>query len=147
MGFEGLEYGTARLMGMGAVGETTVFGEAEDLTEIAGDLLGFHVKGAKALDARGVDDPTTAQRNHLREGSGVLTCVVRIGDLCRTQVRLWHQTIDQRGFSHATVAAEKADLSIEQGTQLFHTLARLSRDGATLVAHRLIETDHHLLIM
>ena len=34
MVFKGLEHGTARLVGVGAVGETAVFGEAEDLTEI-----------------------------------------------------------------------------------------------------------------
>ena len=54
--FYGFEYGTAWLMGMGAVGEAALLGEFEDFLEIAGQLLPFHIEGAEALDAGSVDE-------------------------------------------------------------------------------------------
>ena len=55
MVFDGFQHGTARLMGMGAVGKAALLGEFENLTEIAGNLFLLHIEGAEALDARGVD--------------------------------------------------------------------------------------------
>ena len=51
-----LQHGTARFMGMGTIGETAVFREAEDILEITGNLFGLHVKRAKALNSRRVDE-------------------------------------------------------------------------------------------
>ena len=56
MVLEGLEHGTARFVGVGAVGETAVLGEMEDILEIAGNLLRLHVEGAETLDAWSVDE-------------------------------------------------------------------------------------------
>ena len=50
--FEGLEDGAAGFVGVGAVGETAVFREAEDLGEVAGEFLGGHVEGAEAFDEK-----------------------------------------------------------------------------------------------
>ena len=62
MVFKSLEYGTARLVGMGTVGETAVLGETEDFLEVTRQLLWLHVEGAKALDAWGVDDVRCKRR-------------------------------------------------------------------------------------
>ena len=62
MFFEGFEHGTARFVGMGAVGETAVFGELEDFLEITCQFFGFYVEGAEAFDARGVDEPREISR-------------------------------------------------------------------------------------
>ena len=53
--FKCFAHDSARLMGMGAVAETAVFWEMEDLLEVAAYLLGLHVEGAEAFDAGGVD--------------------------------------------------------------------------------------------
>ena len=53
--FDCLENSTARFMGMGAVGETTLLGEFENFLEVAGQFLTFHIKSAKAFDTWGVD--------------------------------------------------------------------------------------------
>ena len=80
--FDGFQYGTARLVSVGAVRETTLLGEFKNLLEIAGQLLTLHIEGAKALDAWGVDEPgwgldrgvdgETVDRYHLREGGTVV---------------------------------------------------------------------------
>ena len=57
MVFEGFEDSTAGFVGMGAVGETAVFGETEDLLEITCQFFGLHVEGAEAFDARSIDEP------------------------------------------------------------------------------------------
>ena len=62
MVFEGLEDGTAGFVGVGTVGETAVFREAEDLGEVAGEFLGGHVEGAEAFDSRSVDEPAGDRR-------------------------------------------------------------------------------------
>ena len=53
---KGLEHSATRLMGMGAVRETAVLREMEDILEIAGNLLRLHIERAKALDAWSVDE-------------------------------------------------------------------------------------------
>ena len=116
MVFEGFEYGAARLVGVGAVGETAVFGEMENLLEIAGKFLGLHVESAEALDARRVHYPPSAlQGNHLGERGGVLAGVVGIGDLGRAEIGTWHEAIDKGGLPHPAVAAEEGDLTWQQG--------------------------------
>ena len=103
--FEGLEDGAAGFVGVGAVGETAVFREAEDLGEVAGEFLGGHVEGAEAFDSRSVDEPPFDRlrdrprlvslpnhRNRIRnpyhftEGGGVLAEVVGGGDFGGAEV-------------------------------------------------------------
>ena len=151
--FEGLEDGTAGFVGVGAVGETAVFRETEDLGEVAGEFLGGHVEGAEAFDTRSVYCPSLgklgnrAQRDHFTEGGGVLTEVMGIGDLCRTQVGMGHKAVDEGGFSHAAVATEQRDLPFEQGTQVFDAITRGGRDLFAGIADCLVELHHHLLVV
>ena len=162
--FEGLKHGTARLVGVGAVGETAVFGEAEDLTEIGGEFFGFHIEGAEAFDARGIDEPPirrlsrtghpaltgttpTQEGNHFTEGGGVLAHLMGIGDFCRAEVDTRHEAIDDGGLPHPAVAAEERDLAFEHRQERIDALTRLGRDGAALIADGLIEMDKHLLIV
>ena len=56
--FDGFEHSTAWLMGVGAVAEAALLGELEDFLEIAGEFLALHIKGAEALDAWSVDEPS-----------------------------------------------------------------------------------------
>ena len=93
---QGLKHRTARLMGMTTVRETAVFRETEYLTEIARQLFGFYVEGAKALNTWGVYQPPSPDGNHLGEGGGVLPHLVRIRDVGSTKVHTRHKAIDQR---------------------------------------------------
>jgi hypothetical protein len=155
MVFEGLQDCTTGLMGMGTVRETTILGEMEDLTEIAGQFLGFHIEGAKAFDARGINEPSlrlaqglrSIQRDHLREGRRVLSGVVGIRDLGCPEVDTWNQAIDQGRLAYPTIATKKGDLPFKHRSQKINTLTCRRRDGLTGIADGLIETDHHLLIV
>jgi len=170
MVLEGLEHGTARFVGVGAVREAAVLGEMEDLLEIAGNLLGLHVEGAEALDAWSVDDirgkrrvesgrrsvqrgrrkvergKRIVKRYHFGEGGGVHAHVMGIGELGGAEVDAWHETVDEGGLPHPTIAAEYGDLVFKQRTEVVDALSRLSGDLPTLVADGLVEVDHRLLI-
>ena len=97
--FDGFEDSAARFVGVGTVGEAALFGELEYLLEIAGQLLALHIEGAEPLNARGVNKPGGftvygftiyyLERNHLREGRGVHTCLVGIADVGYAQVGMW----------------------------------------------------------
>ena len=143
---ECLEYRTTRFVGVGAVGEAAVFGEPEYLGEVAGELLRFDVEGAEALDARRVDDPAATHGNHLREGGGVLAEVMGIGDLCRAQVGIGHQLIDEGGLPYPAVATEQGDLVFEQGAQRINTVTCGGRDLPAGVTDGLVKLYHHLLV-
>ena len=152
MVLEGLEHSTARFVGVGAVREAAVLGEMEDILEIAGNLLGLHVEGAKALDAWSVDDirgkrkVERGKRNHLGEGGGVHAHVMGIGELGGAEVDTRHEAVDEGGLPHPTIAAEHGDLVFEQRTEVVDALSRLSGDLPTLVTDGLVEVDHRLLI-
>ena len=104
----GLAHGTSWLMGMGTVGETTVLGELEDLTEITRQLFLLDIKGAEALDSRRVDEPApTGKGQHLGEGRGMHARVVSITDLRGTQMGLRDELVDERALPHSTVSAEE----------------------------------------
>ena len=67
---------------MGTVAETAVSADTEDLPEIMAHLFFLEVDGTKTLDTRGVNDRTALRQEiHLREGRGMHTCVMRVGDL------------------------------------------------------------------
>lgn len=146
--FEGFPYGTTWFVSVGAVGETAVLREMENLLEIACELFWFHVERAEALDAWGVDNIRVERGEwyHLAECRGVHTCLMGIADVGSTQVSAWHKTVDERRFAYTAVAAQHGNLTLKQGAQLFHSCTCLGRDGPTLVANGLIELYHHLLI-
>ena len=133
-------------MGMGAIGETTVLRETEDLLEIAGKLLWLHVEGAEAFDAWCIDQPPTLYRYHLRESGGMEARVVGIGNLGSAEVGAWHETVDEGGLPYPAVAAQEGDLAGKEGFQAVNALPCLCGDLQTLIAHGLVERDHHLLI-
>ena len=114
--FERLENRATGFMGVGAIRETAVFREMEDLAEVTGKFLGFHVEGAKTFNTWRIDNPPPTQGYHFRKGGGVLTEVMGIGDLCGAQVDMGNQTVDERGFTHSAVATEESDLPFKQGT-------------------------------
>ena len=53
---EGFEDGTTWLVGVGAVAETTLFGDAENLRELVRYLVKLHVYHTETFDAWGVDE-------------------------------------------------------------------------------------------
>ena len=164
MVLDSLEDGTTGFVCVGAVGEAALLGEFEDFAEIAGELLAFHVEGAEAFDAWGVDEPTLlaigywllailrwgqfpCDGNHFGEGGGVGACLMGFADVGHTLVGVRDETIDERRLANARVAAEERDLAFEQGPQGFDAFARLCRDSVTLIANSLVELNHHLLIV
>ena len=136
MVFDGFQDGTARLVGVGAVAEAAVLGEVENLLEVACQFLALHVEGAKTLNARRINEigsrtgksglsGISGQWNPLREGGGVLTRLVGLADVGRTQVGTWHEAVDECRLAHAAVATEQRYLAAEQGAQLVDASACL----------------------
>ena len=83
---------------MGAVRETAFLGKMEYLLKIRGELCLLNVESAETTNARGVDNPAIAafKRYHLRESGGVDALVVGITYLCRTQIGMRNDSIDER---------------------------------------------------
>ena len=79
---EGLEDGATWLVGVRAVAETTLFGDAENLREVVRNFVEFHIYHAETFDAWGVDEVRLfVDGIHLAEGSGVHAFVVIVGYL------------------------------------------------------------------
>ena len=96
MVIQSLEHSATRLMGVGTVAETTVFGEMEYLLEIACQFLPLDIERAEALDTWSVNDIATGgQGKHLTERSGVHTRVMSIRNLCRSKIGVWQKAIDK----------------------------------------------------
>ena len=172
MVFNSLQYRTARLMGVGTVRETALLGVLEDFLEIAGQLLTLHIKCAEALNAWRVDDiggsplpldrrslarqeppptgggfcATLGEPYHLTKRRGMLTREMGIADFGCAEIGPRHQTVDDGGLPHPTIAAEQGDLTFKERAQFLDTYALFGRNLAAFVADVLIETDHHLLV-
>ena len=144
--FEGLKDGTAGLVGVGAVGKATVLGETENFFEITCQFFRFHIEGAKALDARCIDEPPLSNRNHLAECSSMQAGVVGIGDLGGAEIGPGHEAIDEGGLPHPAVAAQEGDLAGQQRLEQIDAIARFGRDLQALVTDGFVECDHHLLV-
>ena len=75
----GLNYGTSRLMRMGAVAEAAVFGHLEYFREISAYLTWLHVEGAKPLYSGRVDSPSPLRHfQHFAERGGVHPGIMRL---------------------------------------------------------------------
>ena len=74
------------------------------------------------------------------------TRIVGIADLRRTQVGTRHQAVNERRLTHTTITTEQRYLTIQHRVQLFNALARLCRYLTTLIANRLVQIHHSLLI-
>ena len=142
-----LENGAAGLMGVRAIREPASAGKLENVLEIATNLLRLHVEGAKAFDARCIDGPPAhRQGQHFAERCGMSACVVSLTDFGGAQLYSWNEPVEQRGFSHSAIAAEKCYTVAQQLVKLADAIALLGRNSHTLVANVLVEGAHHLLI-
>lgn len=146
MVFEGFEHGAAWFVGVGAVGETAAARYLEQFREVARYLFWLHVERAEALDARCVDEPSSAGGlDHLAVGGGVHACVVGLADGCRPQVESWHEGVQQGRLPYAAVAAEDSDFRCEELSQLRDAFTVDGRGLQTLVADGRIDVDEQLL--
>lgn len=115
MTFEGFEHGAAWFVGVGTVGKTAVARYLEQFREVARYLFRLHVERAEALDARCVDEPSSAGgHDHLAVGGGMHACVVCLADGCRPQVESWHEGVQECRLPYAAVPAEDGDLLCEE---------------------------------
>ena len=102
MVIECLADSAAGFVGVCAVGKTAVGGMVENIGEIAGDFLWFHVEGAETFDARRVDEPaplpvlSKGSFYHLAMRRGVGACVVGFADCCRAQFQARHESVEKR---------------------------------------------------
>lgn len=115
MTFERFEHGAAWFVGVGAVGKTAAACYLEQFREVARYLFRLHVERAEALDARCVDEPSSAGGlDHLAVGGGVHACVVGLADGCRPQVESWYEGVQQGRLPYAAVPAEDSDFPGEE---------------------------------
>ena len=74
---EGFEDSATWFVGVRAVAETTLFGDAENLREVVRNFVEFHIYHTETFDAWGVDEIRLfVDGIHFAEGSGVHTFVV-----------------------------------------------------------------------
>ena len=74
------------------------------------------------------------------------TRVVGIGNLGCAEIGIGQETVDEGGFPHSTITAQHGDLTLEQLHHCLYAIASLCRDGATFIAHGLVEINHHVEI-
>ena len=91
-------------MGMGTVAETAVTSDLEDLSEIMTDLFFLKINRAETFNAWRINDTSIWQEVHFREGSGVHTFVMGIGDFARARHLASKQCIEQGAFADTGVA-------------------------------------------
>ena len=69
---EGFEYGATWLVGVRAVAETALFGDAENLREVVRNFVEFHIYHTETFDALSVDEVRLfVDSIHLAKGGGV----------------------------------------------------------------------------
>ena len=143
-----LDDGTARFMGVGAVGELAVLREPEYLLEVAGEFLLLYIEGSEALDARSIDEIAALwQGEHLAEGGSMHSAVVRLADFCGALGSIGDELVDERGFSHAAVAAKQRLLVLDERAQFVNSFTCGCRDFHALVSDGFIEGAHHFLVV
>lgn len=134
-GLDGGADGAAGFVGVGAVGEAAIGGAGEDFGEEVGDFLAFHVHGAEAADAGGVDDATAAvEGEHFGEGGGVLAGVVGVGDGSGLQVEPRLNAVDEGGLADAGKTGEDGGLALQRRAEGVHVLAGGGGDNVAFVA-------------
>ncbi len=145
---DGGQNGASRFMGMGAVAEPATFRKLENLLEVAGQLLRFHVKRSEPLYSRRVYQVAAfGQFQHFAERSGVHARVVGVADFRRPQVGVGQNPVDQGRLAHAAVATEQRYLVLQQGDELPYALSCGGGDFMTRIADGLIERHHHAFVM
>ena len=141
------EHGASGLVAVGAVAETAVLREVEDVTEIARQLFRFDVERSKTFYSGRIDNIAALRKGqHLAERGGVHARVVGVADLGRAQVYARQEAVDECRFADTAVAAEHGDAPDEHPAQLFDAAAGSRRHGTTLISDVLIERNHHVLI-
>ena len=102
---EGFEYGATWLVGVGAVAETTLFGDAENLREVVWNFVKLHIYHTETFDAWGVDEVRLfVDGIHLAEGGGVHTFVVIVRYLSCASVWVGYDLVDNSAFANARIA-------------------------------------------
>ena len=102
MVIERLTDSAAGFMSVCAVGKTAVGGMVENIGEIAGDFLWFHVEGSETFDARRVDEPaplpvlSKGSFYHLAMRCCVGASVVGFADCSRAQFQTRHESVEKR---------------------------------------------------
>ena len=94
--FHRLDDSTTRFVGMRTVGKTTVLGEMEDFLEITGQFFFLDIKRTEALDARSINEIAPfRQFQHLAEGGGMHTAVMRLADFGGSLSGIRNELVDE----------------------------------------------------
>ena len=132
---------------MSTVTKAAIGGILENLREIMRYLRVSHLDRTKSLDPRRINQVTTVRkRDHFREGRGMHTHIMIIGDLPRTQAGTRHQLIDNRRFAYTRMAGKQSDAILEVGPQGIESLFRLGTELRARITNRGIEMDQPVKI-
>ena len=145
---EGFEDGATWLVGVGAVAETTFFGNAENLREVVRNFVKLHIYHAKTFDARSVDEVRLfVDGIHLAEGGGVHTFVVIVRYLSCASVWVGYDLVDNSAFANARVAWEEGDFAIKEFVEVVDANTLCGRDLESVVTNWAIEIVHRLEVV
>ena len=143
-----LQHSAAWFVRMRAVIEATLLREVEYILKITCQFFGFHIERAEALYTRSIDKISAlGQFEHLRERRGVHSRVVRITNLLCTQIGSRQDVVDEGRLAYAAIAAQQCLLIFQHRRNGIHAQSRSGRHDNTLIAHRLVQTHHHLLVV
>ena len=112
---EGFADGTTWLVGVRAVAETALFGDAENLREVVRYFVKLHIYHTETFDAWSVDEVRLfVDGIHLAEGGGVHTFVMIVRYLSCASMRVGHDLVDNSAFANARVARKEGDFALEE---------------------------------
>ena len=112
---EGFEDGATWLVGVRAVAETALFGDAENLREVVRNFVKLHIYHAETFDAWSVDEVRLfVDGIHLAESGSVHAFVVIVRYLSCAGMRVGHDLVDDSAFANARVAGKEGDFALKE---------------------------------
>jgi hypothetical protein len=116
--FRGCANGTARLVQVAAVVEAALPAVCREFDKALLDVAEAQVMQSESLDTGAVYDAAfRIEAVQPRMGSRVFSGIEHAGDLARGGACIRDQGVDQRGFSHAGLADQNAELPLQQWAQ------------------------------
>ena len=148
------KYGATGFVRVCAIAKAALLAYLEYLAEVMSHLFALHIEGTKALDAGGVYDVAggltlgVGEVEHLGEGGGVHTRVVRVRNLCRAHIQPRYHGIEQGALAHTAIAGEERGLAVQYFSEGFYATEALliveGRDTIAGITDAFVETEEEL---
>src|SRR5690606_5268763 len=134
--FQGLFYGTMRLVYMQAIVKPALSFSGKKLGKIIAYLFFFHIYDTKPLNSRGVYNPgIETEIEHFGKRRGMLSLLMLSGNFGGFQVQPWFNSIDQGGFTYTGMPGKHAYFSLHPLFYLIYVFPVQGRYAYTFVTY------------